>query len=866
MNSFKTIYVFLSAFLIGNAQIVQAELFGIKFLGNTTDTVTRTAGVAAISGWTNIANATFNTGIIWSSDNSVSATLTLSGAAARAWHTGTSRDGSNGSLMDGYMDLGANNNVGSAYTATNVISGLTGSSYNVFLYVQADAARPANSTDRLPSYTINGTKYFTATLGGFGFGGFVPAGTTTVNNNTYPPALTYGNYIEIDNVTLVGGAITILGEGDTSSYRSPLNAIEIMASPTVPFIITQPASLRLYTGQSAQFSVAARSKANMAYQWRKSGSNLSDGGNISGTQTNTLTITNLALTDARDYSVMVSSSFGSITSQVAHLDVVMPTVADLQIDAFNKAYLVQTNGLTYYTKTLTNRAYDGSWTLALDIQGEEDAFERTKSPQQQQLVNALCTTFLQYNPTSGWAGDPWNDDIGWMALVVARGYQMTGNTNFLAAAEYGFTMAFTRGWDTNFNGGGIWEIQPSSDPSAGKNPLACDSLLQTACMIYQSTSNAFYLTKAQQIYSWVRTNLFIPSTGLVCGNIDTNGVVNTTPNLYNQGTFLDCANLLHNITGQQIYYDDALKSVEFTRNNLTVNGIFNAGTGPATWAAEFARGLGHFVKDNNLWNTYYPWMLANANAAWGSRRLDYNVSWSAWTQPTPTNIDILANWDVNAVAMTQATPASEPGLVNSTNQLHGTVIGTAGSWNNSGNTVAKVFDSNLNTYFDGPDASGDWVGLDFGTGVSNVISQINYYPRPGWSSRMLGGIFQGANNPIFANPVTLCTIATTPLENGAYTFQPVTDQTAFRYVRYLGPANGSCNVAEIQFFSPNPPPLPPQITNSWDGGHLTLSWPNGSILLEATNVAGPWTTNMDAMSPLVITPNKPQTFYRLQLQ
>jgi hypothetical protein len=859
----KTFLIFC-ALVAASSSCIQAESFGIKFLGDSATTVNGLAGVIAINGWTNIRTATFTTGTILSSDGSIAAVLTRSGpGAANIWHSGSAGDGGDGSLLDGYNDCQADS------PSTNVISGLTGASYNVYLYMASDTARPGNDEDWLPNYGINGKVYYTAVVGGNGaFLGLIPGGITSENNNTYPPALNYGNYIEFDNIVPVNGAITISANSDNRTWRSPLNGIEIVADTQAPLIQLPPTSLRLYTNGVAQFSVQVQGAAPIFFNWTKNGLDLTNGANISGAQSNVLTITNLTFADIGDYVVMVTNSFGSVTSPAVQLNVVAPTLADWDFDAFNNAYLVQANGLTYYTKTLANRAYDGSWTFALDIQGAEDAFERTQSPQQQQLVNNLCTTFLLDNPSSGWANDPWNDDIGWMSLVLARGYQMTGNANFLAEAEYGFEMAFARGWDTNYLGGGIWEIQPQSgQPYPGKNPLACDSLLQTVCMIYQSTSNAVYLAQAEEIYAWVRTNLFIPSSGLVCGNISTNGIVNTTPNLYNQGTFLDCANLLHEITGQAVYYNDALLSVQFTRNSLTDDGIFNAtSTNLNTWAAEFARGLGHFVKDNNLWSIYYPWMFANAQAAWNCRRTDYNVSWSGWTEPTPTNLDILANWDVNSVAMTQATPASEPNFVNYTNRLTGTVIGTSGSWNNSGNTIAKVFDGNLNTFFDGPDASGDWVGLDFGAGVSNVIGQINYWPRMGYTDRMLGGYFQGANNPSFLDAVTLFTIATIPPDGGIVTSETITNPVAFRYVRYVGPANGSCNVAEMQFFAPNPPAAPLYLTNSWNGSQLIISWPGNALLLEATNLFGPWTSNVDALSPFSVTPKFPQYFYKVQLQ
>jgi enterochelin esterase-like enzyme/fibronectin type 3 domain-containing protein len=132
-------------------------------------------------------------------------------------------------------------------------------------------------------------------------------------------------------------------------------------------------------------------------------------------------------------------------------------------------------------------------------------------------------------------------------------------------------------------------------------------------------------------------------------------------------------------------------------------------------------------------------------------------------------------------------------------ELTGGIIGTAGSWGGSGNTITNVFDGDLTTFFDGPDASGDWVGLDFGAGVSNVIVQINYCPRSGSESRMVGGIFQGANQANFSDAVMLFTITTQPA-TGVFTSATINNASAFRYVRYLSASGGYGNVAELEFY------------------------------------------------------------------
>ena len=62
---------------------------------------------------------------------------------------------------------------------------------------------------------------------------------------------------------------------------------------------------------------------------------------------------------------------------------------------------------------------------------------------------------------------------------------------------------------------------------------------------------------------------------------------------------------------------------------------------------------------------------------------------------------------------------------------------------------------------------------------------------------MIGGIFQGSNEADFSTAVTLAFITAAP-NAGIYTTVEVTGE--YRYVRYYGPANGNCNIAEMQVF------------------------------------------------------------------
>ena len=140
---------------------------------------------------------------------------------------------------------------------------------------------------------------------------------------------------------------------------------------------------------------------------------------------------------------------------------------------------------------------------------------------------------------------------------------------------------------------------------------------------------------------------------------------------------------------------------------------------------------------------------------------------------------------------------------NTPSKLSGSIIGTTSYFDYSTstcsatvNTVANVFDGDLTNTFATCSPSGGWVGLDLGEPC--VITKVAFCPRPGQAQAMLLGVFEGANNPDFGDAIPLYLINQTPSQN-SLTFQPITCSKGYRYVRYVGPSNANCNVAEIEF-------------------------------------------------------------------
>ncbi len=113
------------------------------------------------------------------------------------------------------------------------------------------------------------------------------------------------------------GAATQGGvNGSGTLFRFRINA--------APAILVDPDSQTNFSGTTVTFSAAATGATPLTYHWRHGATNLVEGGNISGSGTSSVTLSNLALTDAGSYSLVVSNSSGLATSGVAILTVVNP--------------------------------------------------------------------------------------------------------------------------------------------------------------------------------------------------------------------------------------------------------------------------------------------------------------------------------------------------------------------------------------------------------------------------------------------------------------------------------------------------------------------------------------------------------------
>jgi hypothetical protein len=110
-------------------------------------------------------------------------------------------------------------------------------------------------------------------------------------------------------------SVVVSNSAGSATSNGATLTVNAANTTTAPSITTQPAAQTVTAGAAASFTVAASGTAPLSYQWRK------DGTNLSGATSATYSIASAASGDAGTYSVVVSNSAGSATSNGATLTV-----------------------------------------------------------------------------------------------------------------------------------------------------------------------------------------------------------------------------------------------------------------------------------------------------------------------------------------------------------------------------------------------------------------------------------------------------------------------------------------------------------------------------------------------------------------
>jgi hypothetical protein len=125
-------------------------------------------------------------------------------------------------------------------------------------------------------------------------------------------------------LTLANVSSVSAGTYDAVASNSSGSSVSEGASLTVmtpPAITSQPASQSVSVGANVAFVVSASGNPTPTYRWQKNGAALSDGGDIAGSESSTLSLSDVTSANVGSYVAIATNSIGSTSSNAASLTV-----------------------------------------------------------------------------------------------------------------------------------------------------------------------------------------------------------------------------------------------------------------------------------------------------------------------------------------------------------------------------------------------------------------------------------------------------------------------------------------------------------------------------------------------------------------
>jgi Abnormal spindle-like microcephaly-assoc'd, ASPM-SPD-2-Hydin/Immunoglobulin domain/Immunoglobulin I-set domain len=242
-----------------------------------------------------IANGTSPLSYQWRKNGTV-----ISGATSASYTTPAETTSDSGALF--------------SVVVSNSVGNVTSNSAT--LTVNPDPAPAITSQPASQTITAGQTATFSVTASGT-----APLSYQWQKNGVAISGATSSSYTTPAETTSDNGAqfaVVVSNSAGTATSNSAV--LTVNPAPVAPSITTQPSSKTITAGQTATFSVGASGTAPLNYQWQKNGTAIS--GAISSSYTTSAETT---ADSGAQFTVIVSNSVGSITSNAATLTVNAPT-------------------------------------------------------------------------------------------------------------------------------------------------------------------------------------------------------------------------------------------------------------------------------------------------------------------------------------------------------------------------------------------------------------------------------------------------------------------------------------------------------------------------------------------------------------
>ncbi|MCQ6959327.1 glycoside hydrolase family 76 protein [Mucilaginibacter aquariorum] len=229
------------------------------------------------------------------------------------------------------------------------------------------------------------------------------------------------------------------------------------------------------------------------------------------------------------------------------------------------ATFLSANGNYFIQNNSGNTNYN-YWPQAHTMDVLIDAYLRTKNEIYKQRIKSLLNGTRISNGNK--LQNEYYDDMEWLALSTLRAYEATNDPDYLAAAGTLWTDIKT-GVNTNQGGGIAWRKSQLDY----KNTPANAPAIIFAARLYRLQKNEADLTLAKELYTWLKSTLVDPSSGIVWDGINGNhdGQISKNKFTYNQGTFIGAALELYNVTGDGSYLSDAVRTATATIKDLDIS-------------------------------------------------------------------------------------------------------------------------------------------------------------------------------------------------------------------------------------------------------------------------------------------------------